>query len=109
VGLPRTPQGRLHEKLEREFGLNADRLPHVDFEDTGDAADKLLQMEDCEDRFQTPQEDSAVKSAANVILFVNRKARSPTSAWLPGNDKAGERGGTARWSGATASRGKLVC
>jgi len=105
VGLPRTPQGRLHEKLEREFGLNADRLPRVDFEDTGDAADQLLQMESREVRFHAPEVNSAVKSAANVILTV--RPRSPTSAWLPGNDIAGERGATARWSGATASTGKF--
>jgi len=67
VGLHRTPQGRLHEKLEREFGLNSTRLPRVDFEN------QRLQMEDREVRFHTPEVDSAVKSAANVILDVNRK------------------------------------
>jgi len=29
VGLPRTPEGPLHEKVEREFGVNADPPPRV--------------------------------------------------------------------------------
>jgi len=73
VGLPRTPQGRLHKNFEREFSVNADPPPRVDFEDTGSAADQLLQTEDREVRFQTPEVGFAVKSSANVVLAQSAK------------------------------------
>jgi len=63
VDLPKTPQGRLRENLERELGLNTDPPPRVDLEDIGAAADQLLQMEYRDVQFQTP----ALKSAANVV------------------------------------------
>jgi len=54
-------------------GTPQGRLRCVDFEDTGAAADQLLQTEDREVRFQTPEVGFAVKSSANVVLAQSAK------------------------------------